>query len=87
MGVSPRACAGLRMPEFATNALPSTLSQTGAFFDTAALRPASTLIPYDINVPFWSDGADKRRWMAAPEKENPLPSVRRVGVSARNDIC
>ncbi len=24
------------------------------------------LLAYEINVPFWSDGAVKRRWMAAP---------------------
>src|SRR5206468_3482644 len=28
--------------------------------------PSPALIPYELNVPFWSDGAEKRRWMALP---------------------
>jgi uncharacterized repeat protein (TIGR03806 family) len=27
------------------------------------------LIPYDVNAPFWSDGANKERWMALPDGE------------------
>ncbi|HEY6598767.1 MAG TPA: hypothetical protein VIZ30_05625, partial [Pseudomonadales bacterium] len=42
------------------------LSQTGLFTNLAALTPASGLIEYDINLPFWSDGAEKRRWVAVP---------------------
>ena len=70
----PRARAALLMPERDTGALPPLLSQTGAFKDTARLVPADGLIPYDINVPFWSDGAAKTRWMAAPK-----PDTRSVG--------
>jgi len=29
--------------------------------------PDSVLIPYALNAPFWSDGAQKDRWMALPE--------------------
>ena len=25
------------------------------------------LIPYEINAPFWSDSADKERWLAVPD--------------------
>jgi len=25
------------------------------------------MIPYDVNVSFWSDGAQKRRWFALPQ--------------------
>jgi uncharacterized repeat protein (TIGR03806 family) len=25
------------------------------------------MIPYDVNVPLWSDGADKQRWLAVPD--------------------
>jgi uncharacterized repeat protein (TIGR03806 family) len=32
-----------------------------------AKQPASGLIPYAINAPFWSDGAEKDRWMALPD--------------------
>ncbi|MDB6018444.1 MAG: Laminin sub domain 2 [Pedosphaera sp.] len=45
---------------------PALLSQVGAFTDLATLTPAPGLIPYNVNVPLWSDGASKRRWMAVP---------------------
>lgn len=44
--------------------LPATLADTGAFEDLATLRPAKGVVPYDINVPFWSDGAEKQRWFS-----------------------
>ena len=47
-------------------ALPRLLSQTGLFKDVARLIPAEDLLPYDVNVPFWSDGATKRRWIKLP---------------------
>src|SRR4051794_5074857 len=49
--------------------MPGRLSETGAFADTAALNPAAFLIAYDVNVPFWSGPADKRRWIAVPGDE------------------
>ncbi len=58
--------AWLNMPSNAAGIFPPLLSQTGAFKDTAGLVPASGLIPYELNVPFWSDAAEKTRWMAAP---------------------
>lgn len=45
---------------------PSRLSQTGAFKDTARLVPADGLIPYRLNVPFFSDDAIKTRWISVP---------------------
>ncbi|MEL6823024.1 MAG: PQQ-dependent sugar dehydrogenase, partial [Calditrichota bacterium] len=45
---------------------PALLSQTGAFSSLEPLVASSKLIPYDLNVPFWSDGAEKARWMAIP---------------------
>jgi uncharacterized repeat protein (TIGR03806 family) len=56
----------LNMPERGDALLPPLLSQTGAFADTPNLVPAPGLIPYDLIVPFWSDGAGKERWLAAP---------------------
>jgi uncharacterized repeat protein (TIGR03806 family) len=58
--------ACLRMPGSAKGSLPRLLSQTGAFADAAHLLPAEGLLPYDIIFPFWSDGAQKSRWMAPP---------------------
>ena len=43
---------------------PATLADTGAFADLNTLTPAPGIVPYDINVPFWSDGAIKERWFA-----------------------
>ena len=50
--------------------LPPTLADTGAFTNLTSLTnetqvlPANAgVIPYDLNVPFWSDGAHKSRWL------------------------
>jgi uncharacterized repeat protein (TIGR03806 family) len=45
---------------------PASLSATGCVNPSNATQPASGLIPYDINAPFWSDGAAKRRWIGLP---------------------
>lgn len=57
----------LRMPATAGGKIPRLLSQTGAFKDTRNLVPSDELIPYDLVVPFWSDGAEKPRWIAVPD--------------------
>jgi uncharacterized repeat protein (TIGR03806 family) len=62
--VTPRAW--LHMPPRPDGAIPKLLSQTGAFADTRRLTPAPGLIPYELIVPFWSDGASKQRWIAVP---------------------
>jgi uncharacterized repeat protein (TIGR03806 family) len=54
------------MPPLAGGAFPLRLSETGAFSDTARQIPANGLIPYELIVPFWSDGARKSRWVAIP---------------------
>ncbi|ADE53120.1 PQQ-dependent sugar dehydrogenase [Coraliomargarita akajimensis] len=48
------------------NALPATLSATGAFSDLSMLTPEAGIVPYHINTPFWSDGAAKTRWFSVP---------------------
>jgi len=58
------AKAYLNMPRSAHGKIPALLSQTGAFTDLRTLTPAPGLIPYDLIVPFWSDGAAKVRYMA-----------------------
>jgi glucose/arabinose dehydrogenase len=45
---------------------PATLSATGLFADTAALVPQAGLFPYQVNAAFWSDHADKTRWLYLP---------------------
>lgn len=46
---------------------PRRLSETGFFTSTKTLTPVAGLIPYDVNVPLWSDGAAKERYIALPE--------------------
>jgi uncharacterized repeat protein (TIGR03806 family) len=48
---------------------PKLLSQTGCVDPGNARRPASGLIPYDVNSPLWSDAADKERFLAIPDGE------------------
>lgn len=45
---------------------PAFLSATGCMTPGNPEEGCSCLIPYDINVPFWSDGADKKRWFMVP---------------------
>lgn len=49
------------------NEIPTTLSATGAFSDTAALTPEAGVVPYEPNVTFWSDYATKSRWFSLPQ--------------------
>ena len=46
---------------------PQFLSQTGAFSNLSTLTPEPGIVPYDINVPFWSDHAVKTRWFSIPD--------------------
>jgi uncharacterized repeat protein (TIGR03806 family) len=57
------------MPDRADGSLPRLLSQTGAFQRTEdqKLKVSASLIPYDLNVAFWSDGAVKSRWVSVPD--------------------
>src|SRR5262249_54919139 len=41
-------------------------SQTGLFANVKKHIPAAGLIPYSVNSPLWSDGADKDRFLALP---------------------
>ncbi|GGW73964.1 putative repeat protein (TIGR03806 family) [Winogradskyella epiphytica] len=45
---------------------PQLLSETGAFQDLETLTPNPGVIPYDLIESFWSDGAEKKRWMVIP---------------------
>ena len=46
--------------------LPATLADTGAFTNLTSLAPSAGIVPYDLNVPFWSDNAIKTRWFSVP---------------------
>ncbi|RYE84197.1 MAG: hypothetical protein EOO75_18420, partial [Myxococcales bacterium] len=49
------------------DAFPKKLSETGCVDPADPTKPAAGLIPYGVNAPFWSDGADKSRWLAIPD--------------------
>ncbi len=49
------------------NPLPATLAETGAFVDLLKLTPNPGIVPYELNVPFWSDKAKKTRWFSVPD--------------------
>ena len=49
------------------DSFPLRLSQTGCVDPNQPAQPAEGLIPYSINAPFWSDGAEKKRWLALPD--------------------
>jgi len=66
INIRPPANAPLQMPARASGPIPRLLSQTGAFKDTPNLVPSDALIPYDVIVSFWSDGAIKSRWVSVP---------------------
>lgn len=60
---------------------PRLLSQTTAFADLATLTPSAGVMPYDVNQPLWSDGADKKRWIAIPNDGTPNTAAERITYS------
>ena len=59
--------------------IPSQLSQTGCVNSTSPTEPATGLIPYAPNAPFFSDGATKARWLALPDGE-------RIAIDGNDDF-
>lgn len=48
---------------------PTLLSATGCLKTEDPTQPVPALIPFELNAALWSDGSDKRRWMALPDGE------------------
>ncbi|WP_239989545.1 PQQ-dependent sugar dehydrogenase [Corallococcus macrosporus] len=48
-------------------AFPTLLSATGCADPTNPNLPSAGLIPYDVNAPLWSDGAQKERFIGVPD--------------------
>jgi uncharacterized repeat protein (TIGR03806 family) len=65
----PESKSFLQMPPRADGAIPKLLSQTGAFKNIRDFTLADGLVPYDLVVPFWSDGAEKSRFISVPENQ------------------
>jgi uncharacterized repeat protein (TIGR03806 family) len=61
-----------------TNSPPATLSQTGIFTNLTTLGATNGIIPYTVNVPFWSDGATKQRWIALPNDGSPYTTNEQI---------
>jgi len=80
-GLSSRtpAPAYFNMPAIFTGPLPQTLSQTGVFTNTPSLFTGGGLVPYNLIVPFWSDGAVKTRWFSVPNNGAPYTSDEQIG--------
>jgi uncharacterized repeat protein (TIGR03806 family) len=53
-------------PPASNDVVAERLSRTGCFREGDLRQPTSRLIGYDVRVPFWSDGAAKRRFLALP---------------------
>ncbi|MCB1233858.1 MAG: PQQ-dependent sugar dehydrogenase [Verrucomicrobiae bacterium] len=79
-GIFKLARTGLPVPE-----PPALLSRTGAFANLATLGPAPGVLPYDVIQPLWSDGADKKRWIAIPNDGNPDSAAERIDYSATGE--
>lgn len=50
-----------------TGTFPTLLSESGCVDENSPLEPAPGVIPYEINAPFWTDGAEKQRFIAIPD--------------------
>jgi uncharacterized repeat protein (TIGR03806 family) len=59
--------------------IPTMLSDTGCVSASNHQLPASGLIPFAPNAPFFSDGAIKQRWMA-------LPNGTQINIETDNDF-
>ncbi len=46
--------------------IPGLLSESGCVDPADITQPYSGLLPYDLNAPFWSDGAAKERYIGLP---------------------
>jgi glucose/arabinose dehydrogenase len=64
---------------------PALLSQLGAFTNLATLGAAPGLIPYDVNMPLWSDGARKSRWLAVPTDGTNDTAGEKISFSPTNE--
>ncbi|HET6584619.1 MAG TPA: PQQ-dependent sugar dehydrogenase [Nannocystaceae bacterium] len=60
------------------DAFPRTLLASGCVRSDDPTLPIDELVPYEVNVPFWSDGADKHRYLAVPRG--------RIGVGEDGDF-
>lgn len=65
-------------PDYDPADFPRKLSETG-LFEKGGHVPKPGLIPYSVNSPLWSDGADKQRFIALPHDAGPDGGPPRIG--------
>lgn len=63
----PRKLVAKEMRAAGATEFPTLLSQTGCVDPVDPQAPAAGTIPYRVNSPLWSDGAEKKRWIGLPE--------------------
>ncbi|REJ67404.1 MAG: hypothetical protein DWQ31_11520 [Planctomycetota bacterium] len=67
------------------NTMPEKLSETGIFADLANFEPEPGVIPYEINVSRWHDGAIARRWIMLPgDGTDPESTNDRIGFAKQD---
>ncbi|MEL6520407.1 MAG: DUF642 domain-containing protein [Pseudomonadota bacterium] len=64
---------------------PALLSDTGAFANLATLEVHPGCVPYDMNVPFWSDAALKSRWLCLPNDGSHNTAAEKISFSEDGD--
>ena len=86
-GVSSRPTAPpyFNMPPTILGSLPPLLSEVGVFSDTTNMTAANSLIPYNPNVPLWSDGAVKTRWVSVPYSGGLLTPDQQIGFATNGE--
>ena len=50
-----------------TTDFPRLLSETGIYVSVKDHKVHPGVIPYQVNSPFWSDGAEKQRYIGIPD--------------------
>ncbi|MEM7690265.1 MAG: SO2930 family diheme c-type cytochrome [Pseudomonadota bacterium] len=65
--VNAEAVLGVEQLDGTLSKYPRTLGEYGFFLDDAGRLPSDAVIPYALNTPLWSDGADKLRYIYLPD--------------------
>lgn len=65
--------------ERASETFPRKLSESGLFSSVAGHVMQPGVIPYSVNAPLWSDGADKIRFMALPGADSKIEFTSKWG--------
>lgn len=58
--------ASVNLAAIIDDAMPPLLSDYGFFADAPAQQPRAGVVPYRLNTPLWSDGAEKLRFVYVP---------------------